>query len=238
MAGKIFLIPNSLGSQQPDTFLPESLRKLITGLRYLVVENTRNARRYLKTLDRGIPIDAVTFMELNKHTDPGQVKLYLQPALEGHDMGILSEAGLPGIADPGAQLVGLAHRQNITVVPLTGPSSVFLALMASGFNGQAFRFNGYLPIQRKTRMEAIRQLEKRVTNHNETQIFIETPYRNNALLEDICRSCDEKTFLCIAADLTTENEMIRTTTIDSWKKKKTDLHKRPAVFLLGSPDVG
>jgi 16S rRNA (cytidine1402-2'-O)-methyltransferase len=233
MPGQLFLIPNSLGNADPDTFLPPQMKSLIGGLRYFVVEKTRNARRYLKTIDPGIVIDDLTFFELNKHTDPGEISSFLRPVLEGHDLGVISEAGLPGIADPGAVLVHMAHRENITVVPLTGPSSIFLALMASGFNGQSFRFVGYLPVQRNERIHSIRGLEKIVNEKNETQVFIETPYRNNALLEDLCSACSGQTLLTIAVDITTESEMIRTATIEEWKMKKPELHKRPAVFLLG-----
>ena len=233
MAGNIYLIPNSLGNYDVHTFLPAAFIPVITSLQHLVVENTRNARRYLKKLDHEIEIDRITFFELNKHTDPGAVPVFLQPALEGHDMGILSEAGLPGVADPGAVLVSLAHQKNLRVIPITGPSSMFLALMSSGFNGQSFRFSGYLPVERRDRIHAIRQLEKLVEDKNETQIFMETPYRNNTLFADICSVCKDQTMLCIAADLTTSTEMIRTAPISAWKKKKPELHKRPAVFILG-----
>jgi 16S rRNA (cytidine1402-2'-O)-methyltransferase len=233
MPGKLFLISNSLGNPDPDTFLPPDIKDLITRLSYFVVEKTRNARRYLKTIDKKIQIDALTFFELNKHTDPKEIEGFLRPVLDGKDMGVISEAGLPGIADPGAVLVKLAHEQEIDVVPLTGPSSIFMALMASGFNGQSFRFVGYLPVQRGERIQQIKNLEKIVEQKNETQIFIETPYRNNALLEDICSSCRNETLLTVAVDITTETEMIKTAAISFWKKNKPDLHKRPAVFLLG-----
>jgi 16S rRNA (cytidine1402-2'-O)-methyltransferase len=238
MPGKLYLIPNSLGSQNTDTFLPSDLKTLITDLKHLVVEDARNARRYLKNISKEVVIDDIHFFELNKHTDAAMVKSFLQPLLDGHDMGIISEAGLPGIADPGAVLVSLAHKRQITVVPLTGPSSLFLALMASGFNGQSFRFSGYLPIQRKERIDALKQLEKRATEQDETQLFIETPYRNNAMLDDICTACDGRTGLCIAADLTMESEMISTAAIREWRKKKPDLHKRPAVFIIGKTQLG
>ncbi|MEX2371517.1 MAG: SAM-dependent methyltransferase [Bacteroidales bacterium] len=233
MPGKIYLIPNSLGSQDPDTFLPVKLKGLITGLKFLVVENARNARRYLKMIDHSVIINEVTFYELNKHTDPGEVHTFLQPVLDGHDLGIISEAGLPGIADPGSELVNLAHRKQIRVIPLTGPSSIFLALMASGLNGQAFRFAGYLPVQKNERIQSIKKLEKRVLDRNETQIFIETPYRNNAILDDICAACHDQTLLTVAVDISTKTESIKTAEIKIWKKNKPDLHKRPAVFLLG-----
>jgi 16S rRNA (cytidine1402-2'-O)-methyltransferase len=234
MAGNLYLVPNSLGSTDTDDYLPANFKPLITGIRYFVVENVRNARRYLKLIDQRIDIDAITFFELNKHTDAASVPAYLQPATEGHHIGMISEAGLPGIADPGALLVSLAHQKQIRVVPVTGPSSMFLALMGSGFNGQQFRFSGYLPVQKNERIQAIRQLEHLVESRNETQLFMETPYRNNALLSDLCNTCKAQTMLCVAADLTMDTEMIRTAPVGWWKKKKPDLHKRPAVFLLGN----
>lgn len=234
MAGNLYLVPNSLGSTDPDDFLPANFKPVITGLRYFVVENVRNARRYLKMIDQGIDIDAITFYELNKHTDPASVPGFLQPAIDGNHLGMISEAGLPGVADPGAILVSMAHQNDVRVIPITGPSSMFLALMASGFNGQQFRFSGYLPVQKSERIHAIKQLEHLVEARNETQIFMETPYRNNALLTDLCNVCKEQSMLCIAADLTMGTELIRTAAVRWWKKKKPDLHKRPAVFLLGN----
>lgn len=229
-------MPNSLGNPDTGSFLPPNIKDHIVRLSYFVVEKTRNARRYLKTIDQGIQIDELTFFELNKHTNPKDIEGFLRPVMEGDDMGIISEAGLPGIADPGAALVKLAHEKEIVVVPLTGPSSIFMALMASGFNGQSFRFVGYLPVQRNERIQQIKYLEKTVEQKNETQIFIETPYRNNALLDDICSSCRKETLLTVAVDITTEKEMIKTATISYWKKEKPDLHKRPAVFLIGKSD--
>jgi 16S rRNA (cytidine1402-2'-O)-methyltransferase len=233
MTGHLYLIPNSLGNADPETYLPLQVQQLITGLKYFVVEKTRNARRFLKTVDKEIVIDGLTFYELNKHTEPGEVAAFLKPVLAGHDMGVISEAGMPGVADPGAVLVRQAHLQNIPVIPLSGPSSIFMALMASGLNGQSFRFVGYLPVQRGERISAVKRLERIVDETRETQIFIETPYRNNVLLGDICAACRDQTMLTIAADITMETEMIKTVAVGVWKKKKPDLHKRPAVFLLG-----
>jgi 16S rRNA (cytidine1402-2'-O)-methyltransferase len=233
MSGRLYLIPNSLGNPDPDTYLSPQIQVLIARLRFFVVENTRNARRYLKSVNREVIIDDLTFYELNKHTEPGEIITFLRPLIEGHDIGVISEAGLPGIADPGAVLVQKAHQQNIPVIPLAGPSSIFMALMASGLNGQSFRFVGYLPVQRGERMSAVKNLERIVDETGETQIFIETPYRNDSLLGDICATCREQTMLTIAADITTETELIKTATVGYWKKKKPDLHKRPAVFLLG-----
>lgn len=233
MAGNLYLVPNSLGNSDTDFFLPAKFKPLITGLRYFVVENTRNARRYLKSIDQQVDIDKITFFELNKHTSPAAVPGFLQPVMEGNHMGMISEAGLPGVADPGASLVSLAHQKAIRVIPITGPSSMFLALMGSGFNGQQFRFSGYLPVQKNERIQAIKQLERITEEKNETQIFMETPYRNNALLDDLCSACKGQTMLCVAADLTMDTEFIKTAPVSWWKKKKPDLHKRPAVFLLG-----
>ncbi len=233
MAGNLYLVPNTLGSKDTDNFLPPNFKPVIAGLRYFVVENTRNSRRFLKMIDPRIDIDVITFFELNKHTDPAIVPGFLTPLKEGHHLGMISEAGLPGIADPGALLVSLAHREHIRVIPITGPSSMFLALMGAGFNGQQFRFSGYLPVQKNERRHAIKQLERITEEENETQIFMETPYRNNALLSDLCATCKQDTLLCVAADLTMETEMIKTAPVSWWKKNKPDLHKRPAVFLLG-----
>ena len=233
MKGTLYLIPNSLGTDDPGIFLPPSVRNLIPELRYFIVENRRNARRYLKRVDRSIDIDRLTFFELNKHTSPREIPSFLRPLHEGHSIGMISEAGLPGVADPGAQVVRLAHEAFVPVKPLTGPSSLMLALMASGLNGQSFRFTGYLPVKRGERIKAIKELEQRARKQHETQIFIETPYRNEALLEDILASCHGATNLCIAVDLTLDGEMIKTQPIGKWKKKKPALHKRPAVFLIG-----
>ena len=234
MPGKLILIPNSLGNPDPDTFLPLKIKNQITTLEYFIVENTRNARRYLKSIDQEVDIDALTFYELNKHTDPLEISSFLQPIDKGFNVGVLSEAGLPGIADPGAAVVRLAHQRKIEVLPFTGPSSIFLALMASGLNGQSFRFIGYLPVKSGERLQALRQLEKKASSEKESQIFIETPYRNNALMQDILQACNDQTLLTVAADISTETEFIRTMNIASWKKKKPELNKRPAVFIIGN----
>ncbi len=233
MSAHLYLIPNSLGNSDPGTYLPPQVQQLISHLRFFVVEKTRNARRFLKTIDREILIDNLTFYELNKHTNLNEVETYLQPLLEDHDMGLISEAGLPGVADPGAVLVKHAHQKNIRVIPLAGPSSIYMALMASGLNGQSFRFVGYLPVHRGDRISSLKSLERIVEEKGETQIFIETPYRNSTLLEDIITACREQMLLTIAVDITMETELIKTATLGYWKKRKPDLHKRPAVFLLG-----
>lgn len=228
------MIPNSLGNNNPNTFLPAFYLETICSLKYYVVENIRNARRFLKSIEKSVIIDELTFFELNKHTKPGEIGRFLEPVFQGYDLGVISEAGLPGIADPGAAVVQIAHKKNIEVVPITGPSSLFLTLMASGLNGQCFRFSGYLPVNSNERIQKLRRLENRALKEHESQLFIETPYRNNAMLADIIKACKPTTLLTIGVDLTTENEMIKTRTIRDWEKKKPELHKRPAVFILGS----
>ena len=205
MTGTLYLLPCSLGESDHRQFLPPDVARIIPSLTYYIVENLRTARRYLKSIDRDTNIDACTFFELNKHTSPDEVPLFIEPLLNGSDTGLITEAGLPGIADPGASVIRLAHQGNIRVKPLTGPSSLFLALMASGLNGQAFRFSGYLPVNRNERIEAIRRLEEKALHDDESQLFIETPYRNNALLNDLLARCRPDTLLTIAVDLTLEN---------------------------------
>lgn len=233
MSGTLYVLPGSLGHSDHRRFLPPEVAGLIPVFSFYIVENVRTARRYLKSIDRETDIDAITFFELNKHTTKEEIPGFLQPLLDGHDTGLLSEAGLPGIADPGADVVKLAHQKDIRVRPLTGPSSIFLALMASGMNGQSFRFAGYLPVQKNERIQLIRQLEKRAEKEGESQIFIETPYRNRTMLDDLLSGCSEDTMLTIGVDITMESEQIVTRTIRNWKKKKPELHKRPAVFILG-----
>jgi 16S rRNA (cytidine1402-2'-O)-methyltransferase len=192
----------------------------------------RTARRYLKLLDKEKDIDHSSFFILDKHTGADEFISFLKPIEEGHDVGILSEAGCPGVADPGAEIVKLAHQKNITVVPLTGPSSLLLALMASGLNGQNFAFNGYLPIDKSERAKAIKHLETKSIKENQTQIFIEAPYRNDALAREIIKNARPTTRLCIACDLTLPDAFIKTLPVAQWKKKLPDLHKKPTVFLF------
>jgi 16S rRNA (cytidine1402-2'-O)-methyltransferase len=229
----IYLIPNTLGESNPYAVLPSEIKGTICSIQYYIVENVRNARRFIKKIDPAINIDTLTFFELNKHTKPEEIADFLMPAQNGYPMGIISEAGCPGIADPGSDVVRLAHQKQIKVKPLVGPSSIVLSLMASGLNGQSFAFVGYLPIRQPERSKRIKQLESRVFQENQTQIFIETPYRNNTLLEDMCKTLNDSTLLCVACDLSLETEMIRTQTIATWKKQAIDIDKRPAVFLLG-----
>jgi 16S rRNA (cytidine1402-2'-O)-methyltransferase len=230
----LFLIPNLLSDTPWQGVLPLHISGIVSNLHYFIVEDVRNARRFLKKLDPAINIEELEFFELNKFTSEQQKTEYLKPLTEGSDIGLISEAGCPGVADPGADIVRLAHQRNCRVVPLVGPSSILLALMASGLNGQQFAFSGYLPIKTADRIKMIQQLEKTATSLSQTQIFIETPYRNNQLLNDLLKTCHPTTLLCIAADLTSENEFIHTRSISGWKNQVPDLDKRPAIFLLGT----
>lgn len=229
--GKLFLLPNTLGETEIAGVIPSEVIVLIKSLRVFASENPKNTRRYLKKIDKSIDVDALTFLELNEHSERKDVEACL-PYLEREDVGIISEAGCPGIADPGAELVALAHQHNYRVVPLVGPSSILLALIASGLNGQNFSFNGYLPVKANERTRALKNYERQSAQENRTQIFIETPYRNQKLYEEMLQTLNPKTFLSIACDITTENEYIKTLRIQDWKKQKPDINKRPAIFLL------
>ncbi|GHU67335.1 S-adenosylmethionine-dependent methyltransferase [Bacteroidia bacterium] len=230
----LFLIPVPLGETPVSKVLPAYNREIIVSLRYFIVENIRTARRFLKQTDPEINIDELTFFTLNKHTSREDLSGFLQPVNEGYSVGVLSEAGCPAIADPGADVVALAQQKQIPVAPLVGPSSILLSLMASGFNGQNFAFSGYLPIDGDQRIKTLKMLEQRMISENQTQIFIETPYRNNTLAETILKTLKPSTCFCIAADITLETEWIKTQSIAGWKKQKLpDLSKRPSIFLLG-----
>ncbi len=232
---KLFLIPITLGDTSLAGTLPDGNSDIIRNTKHFIVENIRTARRFLKKVDKEIDIDTLSFYELNKHTDSKQISGYLQPIVQGYDVGIMSEAGCPGIADPGAEVVRIAHQQSITVVPLVGPSSILLAMMASGMNGQNFSFSGYLAIKKNERQQHIKMIENRMQKENQSQIFIEAPYRNLQLLEDILSVCHPNTRLCIACDITCEDEFISTRTIAEWKKSiPQDIQKRPAIFILGN----
>lgn len=231
MKGKLFLIPTTLGESEIDQVIPNHIQQLIPDIKHFIVENIRTTRRYLKKINKNINIDILTFYELNKHTSSKDIAGYLD-ALKEYDMGIISEAGCPGVADPGADVVKIAHDKNIRVIPLVGPSSILLSLMASGFNGQNFAFNGYLPIPSNERIKKIKQLDNRSLNEHQTQIFIETPFRNMKMVEDLIQNCSPATKLCIAVDITLESEYIKTLPVKSWKNKVPNLHKRPAIFLI------
>ncbi|MFW5706065.1 MAG: SAM-dependent methyltransferase [Bacteroidota bacterium] len=229
----LYLIPVSLDdATDPKEVLPEGVLRLMAQLDEFIVENARSARRFLRKAGHAKDFDQVTLHILDKHTPITEASTYLQSLKKGMAVGLLSEAGTPCIADPGAQIVRLCQEQAIKVVPLTGPSSILLALMASGFNGQNFAFNGYLPIHKQELKKKLKELELAALAQDQTQIFIETPYRNNQMLEMIVSVCSESTRLCVAAEITTPREKILTQTIRAWKKQLPDLHKKPTVFLI------
>lgn len=230
--GILYLIPNTLGQSNIDNVLPSYNISIAKNLRHFIVENVRSARRFLKMLDRDIVIGDLSFYELNRHTPPDRIAELLLPIYEGHSMGIISEAGCPAIADPGADVVAIAQRKNIRVVPLVGASSIILSLMASGFNGQSFAFVGYLPIDKKARIQRLKQLESRASSERQTQIFIETPYRNNQLVQDMVATLKPNTLLCIASELTTDTESVKTLPIAEWAKQQIDINKRNTIFLI------
>lgn len=228
----LYLIPVTLGDSPHNRVLPAYNNEIINNLNYFIVENLRSARRFLKRCNRDIVIDDLTFYELNKHTDRKQISRYLKAMETGNDIGVLSEAGCPAIADPGADVVNIAQRRGYKVVPLVGPSSILMGLMGSGFNGQSFAFHGYLPIQAGERAKEIKKLEARSYSENQTQIFIETPYRNQKFAEDLIAQCKPHTQLCIAMNISLDNEYIVTKTMREWKDKLPEMHKQPAVFLI------
>jgi 16S rRNA (cytidine1402-2'-O)-methyltransferase len=233
MKGTLYLIPSTLGDVPSSGSLPEINLRVIETLHHFVVEDVRTARRFLKKILPAINIDELSFQILDEHTPVQEVAAMLSPVLEGHDMGLLSEAGLPCVADPGALLVSHAHENGVRIVPLTGPSSIFLALMASGFNGQNFAFSGYLPIDKKERAAKIRELESSAWQQDQTRIFIETPYRNQQMMEALVETCRPQTRICLAVNLTLPDEFIITRTAEQWKRLKwPDIQKKPAVFLL------
>lgn len=230
---KLYLIPTTLGDTSIERVLPPDLTQLISSVPVFIVENIRTARRFLKKVNPAIVIDDLIFFELNQHTEKKEIVRYLEPNQKGLDIGIISEAGCPGVADPGAEVVKIAHSKNIQVVPLVGPSSILLALMASGMSGQNFAFNGYLPIKNPEKSQQIKMLEKRMQTEGQTQIFIEAPYRNAQLLDELLKNCDPQTMLCIAADITLDTEFIRSKPVSYWKTNVPDIQKRPAIFMIG-----
>lgn len=230
---ELYLIPNTLSEGDWQNVLPARILPVVSKTMYFIVENIRTARRFLKQVNQEINIDRLTFYELNKYTQPNDLPQFLKPLENGENVAVISEAGCPGVADPGADIVRLAHQKGYKVVPLVGPSSIILALMASGLNGQNFSFNGYLPVRANERARAISNLDRQVKNSGQTQIFIETPYRNNQLVNDLLKTCSPSTLLCIAANLTGEKEFVATKTIGQWKSDVPDLHRQPAIFLIG-----
>lgn len=228
----LYLIPVLLGDTPVDQVIPTYNKSIVSELKFYIVENIRTARRFLKKCDPDIDIDSLTFFELNKHTNIKDVSGFLDPMKSGEDMGVMSEAGCPGVADPGADVVAIAQQKGYKVVPLVGPSSMLMAIMASGFNGQSFAFHGYLPIDSNEKVNKLKQLESRSYNENQTQLFIETPFRNQKLAEDILQHCKPQTQLCIATNISCDDEQIVTKSIKAWKGKLPDLHKKPTVFLI------
>jgi 16S rRNA (cytidine1402-2'-O)-methyltransferase len=229
--GTLYLIPNTLGSGT-DKYATEQLKNTVGALEHLIVEEIKSARRLLRQLGVTRPLEELDFRMLNEHTRSEDIKSILEPLLGGMDMGLISEAGVPCVADPGAIVVALAHEAGIKVVPLVGPSSILLALMASGFNGQHFTFNGYLPRERADRIRKIKQLEQLALS-GITQLFMDAPYRNNQVLDDVLQNCRMETKLCIASNITCDNERINTKTIMEWSVRKPDINKMPVMFLLG-----
>lgn len=230
--GKLFLIPTVIADETQHQVIPASVLESLKGIQHFLAEDVRTARRYLSSLKIYESIEPLDFKILNKDTKEQELKELFAPVLDGKNLGILSESGCPGIADPGALAAKYAHQQNIEVVPLTGPSSILLSLMASGLNGQKFAFHGYLPIDSKDSIDAIKNLEKESRSKNQTQIFIETPYRNNQLVASLLKALHEDTLLCIAIDVTGKVESIKTKAVKHWKKDIPELPKSPAVFLF------
>ena len=222
----------TLGDTEIERVLPSFNREVIKSVKYFIVENIRTTRRFLKKVDRDIDIDSLSFVELNKHTTPESISTYLEPLEKGNSIGVISEAGCPAIADPGADVVSIAQRKGLKVIPLIGPSSILLSLMASGFNGQSFAFHGYLPIEKGDRVKKIKALEQLVYSEHQTQIFIETPYRNNTMIQDLSSVCRPQTKLCVAANITCDDEFIRTMSLKDWKKSIPELSKIPCIFLI------
>lgn len=230
--GKLYLIPTDLGENPVWDVLPISIKKVIEITDNYIVENEKTARRFIKNTHPDKSQPSLQLKILNKFTEASEKLTFLDACKEGKSMGLLSEAGCPAVADPGSDIVKLAHQNNIQVVPLVGPSSIIMALMGSGMNGQSFAFNGYLPIDKQERRTELKRLEKLSFDQKQSQLFIETPYRNNKMLEDLCTALHPLTRVCIACDLTLPSEYIKTYTINDWKHVKVDLHKRPAIFII------
>lgn len=233
MPAALYLIPVTLGETSIEQVLPPYNHEVIMGIRHFVVENIRSARRFLRQTDKAFPIDDCTFFEMGKHADEKQFSQYLQPLREGKTVGVISEAGCPAVADPGADIVRIAQREGLRVVPLVGPNSMIMAVMSSGLGGQSFAFNGYLPVDASDRAKRLKALESRAWTEGQTQLFIETPYRNEKMFQALLSTLRPQTRLCIAAGITTADEYIRTLPISEWKKTKLpDLSKIPAIFLI------
>ena len=230
--GKLYLIPTRLGDNPPLEVLPISIKKIIEDIDHYIVENEKTARRFIKRISPSKSQPSLKLQVLNKYTTEAERNTYLNNCLEGFSVGLLSEAGCPAIADPGADIVSLAHQMDIKVVPLVGPSSIILALMGSGMNGQSFTFNGYLPIDKSERKQKLKALERLSAEQHQAQIFIETPYRNMKMLEDLTSTLHPNTRICVACDLTLPTEFIKPKTANDVKHNKEDLHKRPTIFII------
>lgn len=238
----LYLIPVTLGDTPIQQVLPSYNREVIIGIKHFIVENIRSARRFLKKVESTIDIDTLTFYELNQHTNRNTVSSYLEPLRKGAPMGVISEAGCPAVADPGADVVAIAQRENLRVVPLVGPSSMIMSVMASGFNGQSFAFHGYLPIDEGQKVQRLKQLESRVYSEDQTQLFIETPYRNMKMMQTLLQVLRPQTRICLAANITCSDESIHTRSVAEWKKllnaAKTETEQQqlvprcPAIFLI------
>ena len=234
MPPALYLIPVTLGETPIEQVLPSYNHEVIMGIRHFIVENIRSARRFLRQTDKAFPIDDSTFFEMGKHADEHRFGEYLRPLAEGHSVGVISEAGCPAVADPGAMLVSIAQRRGLRVIPLVGPSSMILAVMASGLNGQSFAFNGYLPVDVAERARRLQSLEARALREDQTQLFIETPYRNHKMFEALLQALNPQTRICVAAGITTPAEWIHTHTVAEWRRLSwPDLSKTPAIFLIG-----
>lgn len=230
--GNLYLIPCPLGDVHPLGVLPLSVKTSVERINHYIVEHEKNARRFIKSIAQDKKQAELKIQEINKFTQPEEIPAMLDPCLEGFDMGVISDAGCPGIADPGARTVHYAHLKGIKVIPLVGPSSILLAMMASGFNGQNFAFNGYLPIDKGEKKAELKRLEKLSIEYKQSQLFIETPYRNNQMLQSLTEILNINTQICVACDLTLPTEFIKTMTVGDWKKRKVDLHKRPTLFIV------
>lgn len=230
--GKLYLIPTTLGEMNPEDVMPQTIKRSIDFIDDYIVENDKTARKFIKSIAPDKKQAELRLSLLNKHTESSDYQKIMQPLLEGRNVGLMSEAGCPGVADPGAVIVKLAHEKGIQVVPLVGPSSILLAIMASGMNGQSFTFNGYLPIDASEKKSTLKQLERLSFEKNQSQLFIETPYRNNKIFEDMLATLQPYTHICVACDITLPTEFIKTLTVNDWKKNKVDLHKRPCIFII------
>ncbi|MFT5779012.1 MAG: 16S rRNA (cytidine1402-2'-O)-methyltransferase [Crocinitomicaceae bacterium] len=231
--GTIYMVPTTLGGETIEDVIPENVRKAVIELRYFIVEDIKSARRFLRKADRSFPIDESTFLEVHRRSEPHEIQGFLRHAIDGNSIGVLSDAGCPGIADPGAAVVALAHERNIPVKPLVGPSSILMTIMGSGFSGQEFTFHGYLPKERKDRIYAMKKFEGDVYRTGATHVFMDTPFRNMNVLEDLLNELSDTTMLCIACDLTIHDENIRTMSVKDWRKNAYDLAKKPTMFALG-----